>query len=88
LIAWKKVTRLKMNGGLEVIKLRVQNEALLLKNLHKFFNKAELPWVQLLWAQYYPNIKVPSQIAKGSFWWRGILRLLIQYKGLPYGVTR
>jgi hypothetical protein len=43
LVAWKKVTRPKMKGGLGVIKLRVHNEVLLLKNLHKFFNKADLP---------------------------------------------
>jgi hypothetical protein len=31
----------------------MQNEALLIKNLHKFFNKDDLPWVQLLWSQYW-----------------------------------
>jgi hypothetical protein len=76
-----------MKEGLGVIKLRVQNEALSLKNLHKFFNKADLSWVQLIWAQYYQNGKVPSQIAKSSFWWRGMLRLLAQYIGLAYGVV-
>jgi hypothetical protein len=34
--AWKLVTRPKTKGGLEVIKLRVQNDALLMKNLHNF----------------------------------------------------
>jgi hypothetical protein len=76
-----------MKGGLGVIKLRVHNEALLLKNLHKFFNKADLPWVHLIWTQYYPNGKVPSQTPKGSFWWRWILRLLTQYNGLAHGVA-
>jgi hypothetical protein len=87
MIFWKKVTRPKMKGGLGVIKLRIQNETLLLKNLHKFFNKVDLPWVQLIWAQYYPNGKVPSQIPKVSFWWRGMLRLLTHYKGLAYEVA-
>jgi hypothetical protein len=87
LIAWKKVTRPKMKGGFGVIKLRVQNEALLLKNLHKFINRADLPWVQLIWAHYYPNGKIPSPIFKGSFWWKGMLRLLTQNKGLAYGVA-
>jgi hypothetical protein len=45
---WRKVTRPKMKGGLGVIKLRVQNEVLLLKNLHNFFNKVDLPWVHLI----------------------------------------
>jgi hypothetical protein len=88
LVAWKKVTQLKMKGGLGVIKLRIQNEALLLKNLHKFFNKADLPWVHLIWSQYYSNGRLPSQTPKGSFWWRGILRLLTQFKGLGCGVPR
>jgi hypothetical protein len=36
-----------------VINLSLQNDAMLLKTLHKFFNKACLPWVHLLWNQYY-----------------------------------
>jgi hypothetical protein len=43
LAAWKLVTRPKSKGGLGVIKLRIQNEALLMKNLDKFFSKADLP---------------------------------------------
>jgi hypothetical protein len=34
------VTKPKNRGGLGVINLRMQNEALLFKNLHKFFNKS------------------------------------------------
>jgi hypothetical protein len=41
------VTMPKLKGGMEVIRLRLQNEALLLKNLHKFFSKQDLPWVNL-----------------------------------------
>jgi hypothetical protein len=74
-------------GGLGVIKLRVQNETLLLKNLHKFFNKAYLPWVHLIWTQYYSNGKVPTNASKGSSWWRNILRLLDQYKGIAQGIV-
>jgi hypothetical protein len=40
--AWKMVCLPKEEGGLGVIDLRVQNEALL-KNLHKFFKKEDLP---------------------------------------------
>jgi len=35
-------------GGLGVMKLKKQNEALSMKNLHKFFNKVETPWVALV----------------------------------------
>jgi hypothetical protein len=33
----------KDEGGLGVINLKTQNEALLLKNLQKFFNKTDTP---------------------------------------------
>jgi hypothetical protein len=65
--AWKLVTKPKMKGGLGVIRLRLQNEALLLKNLHKFFTKANIPWVKLLLTKYYSNGKVPGHVMKGSF---------------------
>jgi hypothetical protein len=58
------VTKPKIKGELGVIILRLQNEALLLKNLHKFFNKVDLSWVQLLWSQYYSNGKVPGNVRK------------------------
>jgi hypothetical protein len=70
----------KSEGGLGVLNLETHNEALLLKNLHKFFNKTEIPWVQLVWEKYYPNGKLPNHTLKGSFWWRDILRLLDRFK--------
>jgi hypothetical protein len=87
LAAWKKVTRPKMKGGLGVIKLRVQNVALLLKNLHKFFNKADLPWVHLIWNRYYSNGKMPTNTPKGSSWWWCMLMMLNQYKGMTQGIA-
>jgi hypothetical protein len=42
LVAWKLVTRPKSKGGLGVIRLRLQNDVLLMKKLHKFFNRADL----------------------------------------------
>jgi hypothetical protein len=47
LAAWSKVQRTKTQGGLGIINLEAQNKALLLKHLHKFFNKAKVPWVEL-----------------------------------------
>jgi hypothetical protein len=46
--AWKMVTRPKDEGGLGALDLKSQNEALLLKNLLKFFNKVDIPWVHLV----------------------------------------
>jgi hypothetical protein len=42
--AWHLVCLPKTEVSLGVMDLYVQNDALLLKNLHKFFNKANLPW--------------------------------------------
>lgn len=47
-----------------------------------FFNKEDLPWVHLLWDNYYSEPQVSRQYKRGSFWWRGIIKLLDQYKGI------
>jgi hypothetical protein len=82
LAAWNRVTRPKSEGGLGVLKISVQNDALLLKNYHKFFNRLDLPWVHLLWDNYYNSGSVPDHRMKGSFWWRDILKLLDTFKAL------
>lgn len=41
--AWPVVTKTKEEGGLGVLDLKTQNEALLINNLDKFFNKADIP---------------------------------------------
>ena len=69
-------------GGLRILDLRKQNEALLMKNLHKFFNRLDIAWVNLVWEKLYPNGKLPGNLMKGSFWWRGDLKILKEYKGL------
>jgi hypothetical protein len=76
------VTRAKEDGGLGILDLKTQNEALLLKHLHKIFNRADIPWVHLVWEKHYSNGKLPSHTKKGSFWWRDILKLLDKFKGL------
>jgi hypothetical protein len=82
LAAWKMVTKPKTKGGLGVIRLTLQNDVLLMKNLHKFYMKEDLPWVQLLWTRYYSNGKLPGANKKGSFWWKNVQKLLTQYKGI------
>jgi hypothetical protein len=76
------VSSQKKDGGQGVLHLKTHNKALLLKNLHKFFNKVGIPWVQLIWKKYYANGKLPNHTLKGSFWWRDILRLLSKFKGI------
>jgi hypothetical protein len=82
LVAWSMVTKPKNRGGLGVINLRMQIESLLIKNLHKFFNKVDLRWVKLIWSQYCSNRKVPDIVTKGGFWWRSIVKLLNKYREL------
>lgn len=53
LVMWDRVCQPKYKGGLGVIDLRLQNNALLLKNLHKFYNRLPIPWVNLIWNTYY-----------------------------------
>jgi hypothetical protein len=80
--AWTMVTRAKDEGGLGVVDLQTQNEALLIKNLYKFFNIINIPSVKLIWKKYYSNGKLPNHAKKGSFWWKDILKILDKFKGM------
>jgi hypothetical protein len=82
LVAWKKVCRPKEQGGFGVLNLEVQNQALLLKNLDKFYNNAEVPWVKLVRDKYYNDGNLPNMSNVGSFWWRSHLKLLDTYKAI------
>jgi hypothetical protein len=57
----------KEEGGLGVINLEKHNQALLMKNLDKFFNHKDTPWVSLIWEKYYSNGKLPSNTRNGLF---------------------
>ena len=79
LVAWQMVQMPKDKGGLRVINLRLQNDALLLKHLDKFYNKVDVPWVQLVWFKYYSNKVLHAACEVGSFWWKDVLRLSSLY---------
>jgi hypothetical protein len=80
LVAWQEVQKPKDKGGLGVINLRLHNDALLLKQLDKFYNKVDTPWVHLIWNKYY-SAKVPHATREmGSFWWKDVLRLHTLYR--------
>jgi hypothetical protein len=82
LIAWEKNCRPKDQGGLGVLHLDIQNNALMLKNLHKFYKKLDDPWVQLIWNSYYQDGSLPGAHSEGSFWWKYHLKLLDKFKGI------
>ena len=64
-VAWDMVCLPKDEGGLGVIKLQTQNEALLLKLLHKFFNRDDIPWVHLVWEKTLPQWEASWSGQKG-----------------------
>lgn len=39
--------------------MRFQNQALIMKNLFKFYNRKDVPWVDLVWKAHYPNCTLP-----------------------------
>lgn len=72
----------KSKGGLGVINLSIQNDALLLKHLHKFYNRLDIPWVPLVWSKHYTD-KVPHASREvSSFRWKDVQRLSTLYRGL------
>ena len=80
LVKWDKVCRPKKAGGLGVLDLKTQNSALILKFLHKFMNKMDLPWVQLIWQAHYHGNRLPQAHGPvGSFWWKDCLSLMDKF---------
>jgi hypothetical protein len=72
---WDMVCRPKDQGGLNVINLRIHNKALMMKNLHKFYNNHDIPWVHLLKQAHYSTDLAPHACSpKGSFWWKDCMK--------------
>lgn len=65
-------------GGLCISNLASHNEALI-KFLHKFFNKENIPCVHLIWKSYNNSTPQASNISS-SFWWRDIVKLCSKFK--------
>jgi hypothetical protein len=55
---------------------------LLMKHLHKFYNRANLPPVKLVWEVYCFNALPPSKSREISFWWRDCLKCLGSFKDI------
>jgi hypothetical protein len=70
LAAWEMVCKQKDKGGLGGINLEIQNDALLMKHLFKFFSHHETPWVNMVWQAYYQNPVPQATSPVGSFLWQ------------------
>jgi hypothetical protein len=77
------LTKPKDKGGVGLVNFRKKNEALLMKHLDRFYNKANVPWVKLIWATYYANGDVPhANNICGSFWWRDVFKLVDDFRAV------
>jgi hypothetical protein len=81
LAAWSLVCRPKKHGGLGVLNLELQNKALLMKQLNKFYSRADVPWVKLVWSLYGDSVP-HTKSRRGSFWWRDIFSLVDEYRSI------
>jgi hypothetical protein len=82
LAAWEMICKPKLKGGLGIVNFQKQNVALLLKFLDKFYNKKDVPWVQLVWSDHYQG-KIPHEEKLcGSFWWRDIMKQVDNFRGV------
>jgi hypothetical protein len=50
-----------------------------MKCLHKFFNRVNISWVNIIWDTHYSN-SLPSTKPVGSFWWKDILKVQDSFK--------
>jgi len=67
--------------------MKNQNYTLLIKFLDKFYNHAEIPWVELTWSKLYRNSQTPPHVRNqiGSFWWKHILKLSDKFRQMAIG---
>lgn len=72
-MAWTAACQSKDEGGLRILNLKAHNKALLLKFADKFYNFCDIPWVRL--APHFRRIV-------GSFWWRDVMRLSLDFLGM------
>lgn len=82
MVSWNVVCRPKDQGGLGIRNLHIQNKSLMMKNLHKFFNRHDIAWVNLVWEHYYGDGTLPGHQMLGSFWWKAHLNLVDWYKSM------
>jgi hypothetical protein len=81
LSSWDMVCKPWHCGGLGILDFEKQNEGLLIKHLHKFYNKKDVPWVNLVWRYYSNSVPHASKLC-GSFRWRDTMKLADKYRNV------
>jgi hypothetical protein len=67
---------------LGVLNLKIQNTTLLLKYIHKFYGREDIPWANLIWTTHYYGGRVPHGSPETcSFWWKDVFRLVDYFRG-------
>jgi hypothetical protein len=81
LVAWETACKAKKDGGLGIIDLKTHNTALLLKYVHKFYNRDSYSCVILTWNNFYSIVVTAPhlKISVGSFWWRDVMYVAGEY---------
>jgi hypothetical protein len=88
-ISWEKVTRSKLEGGLEFRDIHVFNMAMLAKQGWRLLHYPDSLCARVLKAKYYPGSEVLSACPSGnmSYTWRSILKGLdILKKGIIWRI--
>jgi hypothetical protein len=60
--AWETTCKPKNQGGLGIIDIKSQNNALLMKHLDKFYNHTVIPWVTLLGLSFTPTTRLHHRL--------------------------
>jgi hypothetical protein len=81
LAAWEMICKSKLKGGLGVVNFQKKNAALLIKFLGKFYNKKDIPWVDLMRFAYYQG-KVRHE--ENLCGWRDVCKQVDNFRGVAY----
>lgn len=87
-VAWDKIAKPVLEGGLGIRDLNSLNDALLMKYLFQVAAGENLPWVQIVKAKYLPQscLWASKREYQCTYFWRSIMRLrdklilMIQWK--------
>ena len=65
-----------------MVNFQKHNAAMLIKHLDKFYNHRQIPWVELVWSEYYQGNVPHLESLVGSLWWRDVLKQVDYFRGV------